>query len=76
MRSQVQLFRAQVGRLPGDSDENGTMTPAECFAELAAPGTINGTVYPPFIPSTPELQPSYTWGCTDGRLNIVEEPTW
>jgi general secretion pathway protein G len=75
MRSQVQLFRAKVGRLPGDSDENGEMTADQCFTELETPGTIDGVVYAPFIPASPTLN-GYTWGCTNGRLIVTEEPLW
>ena len=72
MRSQVQLFRAKNGYLPGDSSPtDGTdsmATSAACFAELVSAG---------YIPAAPTLGGSYTWGLnTDSDNLIITGESW
>ena len=76
MRSQVQLYRAKFGVLPGDSADDGTMdSAAACWADLMATTDPDGNTITPFIPSTPTLGGDYEWGVSGGRLVVTGE-TW
>lgn len=76
MRSQVQLYRAKFGVLPGDSADDGTMDSAEaCWDDLMATTDPDGNTITPFIPSKPTLGGDYDWGVTGGRL-VVDGETW
>ena len=74
MRSQVQLFRAQNGYLPGDASQgtDGTIDGvSNCFLELVSAGYI-----PSVDPTTnvPVLGGDYTWSlnATSNNLNIMD----
>ena len=74
MRSQVQLFRAQNGYLPGDASQgtDGTIDGvSNCFLELVSAGYI-----PSVDPTTnaPVLGGDYTWSlnATSNNLNMMD----
>ena len=66
MRSQVQLFRAKNGYLPGDPDNTDTvdeMTSATaCFTAL-----VNAN----YIPAEPTLGGDYAWALSTNSDNLV-----
>jgi type II secretion system protein G len=66
MRSQVQLFRAKTGYLPGDSsptDDTDTMDSAvACFAELVSDN---------YIPVVPTLGGDYEWDLDDDSTRLM-----
>ena len=66
MRSQVQLFRAKNGYLPGDStptDATDAMATADaCFAELVTSS---------YIPAAPTLGGDYTWALNSSSDNLI-----
>ena len=76
MRSQVQLFRAKFGVLPGDASDDGTIdSAAACWSDLMSTTDPDGNAMTPFIPSEPTLGGDYTWGVNGSRL-IVTGETW
>jgi prepilin-type N-terminal cleavage/methylation domain-containing protein len=76
MRSQVQLFRAKFGVLPGDASDDGDLdSAAAVWADLESTTDPDGNTITPFIPSTPTLGGDYEWGTTGGRL-IVTGQDW
>jgi len=65
MRSQVQLYRAKTGVLPGDADSNGAMDSASaCFTQLVSSS---------YIPAAPTLGGSYTWDVNAAGDNLIVE---
>lgn len=76
MRSQVQLFRAKFGVLPGDADGDGNLdSAAACWTDLTSSTDPDGNTITPFIPSVPTLGGDYVWDVSGSRL-IVDGETW
>ena len=74
MRSQVQLFRAKFGVLPGDASDDGTIdSPVLCWADLMSTTDPDGDPMTPFIPAVPTLGGDYAWGVNGGRLIVTGE---
>ena len=74
MRSQVQLFRAKFGVLPGDASDDGTIdSPVLCWADLMSTTDPDGDLMTPFIPAVPTLGGDYAWGVNGGRLIVTGE---
>ncbi len=74
MRSQVQLFRAKYGVLPGDAGDDGTLDGAGAvWADLMSTTDPNGATITPFIPAIPTLGGDYDWSVNGGRLIVLDE---
>jgi hypothetical protein len=75
MRSQVQLFRAKFGVLPGDANDDGTLDDVDAsgvWEDLMSTTDPAGDPMTPFIPAEPTLGGDYAWGINGGRLIVLD----